>query len=171
MSAKLLRYWVSPHLGRNGVVTLRGWDVRKVLVNEEGCELDGGVAGTYDTKAEAKQGLAQMVSATDGQRYRPAKPKTKERVMRIKTYRGRTAGGILRTAVLSQTKDGAWHVVVQPPQCEDTHICEACMTESDEMVLATINGPLACMSLSGTAARKLRRLEREADRRMLKESE
>ena len=55
MKYKIARYYVSPHLNRYGRVARNGWDVRKVVIGEDGIEREGAFVNTFPNKKEAKE--------------------------------------------------------------------------------------------------------------------
>ena len=60
-NGETIRYYVAVHQHRYGGVTLRGWDVRRVKLDANGKEVDGGVVygGTSLTKRAARELAAQ----------------------------------------------------------------------------------------------------------------
>jgi hypothetical protein len=83
------------------------------------------------------------------------------------SIRGKTAGGILKTAKVVKMRAGTWEVVVSHP-----HQCIAMTGErrsgwggtiADVMVLTDATGLVARLEMSATAMRKLAALERDCE--------
>ena len=50
---KTIRYEVAPHQNRGGGISHRCWDIRKIVLDENGIEHDGGKIDTKKTRKEA----------------------------------------------------------------------------------------------------------------------
>lgn len=75
------------------------------------------------------------------------------------TFRGRTAGSYLRTALAVRNKAGFGFVVT-----DDLHGYEMLLTEDGALVLNNYDGDPVCLSCSKRALTALRRLTAAADR-------
>ena len=83
------------------------------------------------------------------------------------TLKGRTAGGIIKTAKIEQMRAGTWEIVVSHP-----HQCIAMIGEradgwggriADVLVLADSSGLVARLSMSSSALAKMRTLESQRE--------
>lgn len=83
------------------------------------------------------------------------------------TYKGRTAGGYLRTARVEEMRAGNVEVVVTV----DNYDAHAILGRTDNgtpvVTFADATGPIVRLSLSARAEEKLERLTQQADHKML----
>lgn len=77
-----------------------------------------------------------------------------------KTYHGKTAGGILKTASVSKSQAGLPEIWVKLDGC-DGYIAQ--LTDSDDLAIHSCYGLVALLETSATAARKLRQLNAKRD--------
>ena len=85
----------------------------------------------------------------------------------VKTFKGKTAGGILNTAKVCEMRAGNYEVVVSYP-----HECSATIGERsnerggrvyDVLVLSDVNGVVARMEMSDKALTRMESLQDECD--------
>ena len=79
-------------------------------------------------------------------------------IERQRTYRGQTGGGMLRRARVAQSQAGDWQVWIDDAQAE--------LTDSGDLVLYDIRGPVVCLELSPAARRTLERMIATAENAM-----
>lgn len=79
-----------------------------------------------------------------------------------KTYKGRTAGGYLKNAEVSEMQSGDY-AVTSP----DLNGCTLMMSVNGDMIVSDFSGIVCVLELSGRAISKLLAMEKEADMLMI----
>lgn len=83
------------------------------------------------------------------------------------TIKGKTAGGILKTAKISQMPAGTWEIVVSHPNVCVAMICERADgwggRVADVLVLTDASGVVARLEMSATALAKMQDLAAQCE--------
>lgn len=88
------------------------------------------------------------------------------KIRQQKTFRGQTAGGILRTAKICEMQCGDYNIFVTDKNGREY---QAIMTDSGNLLLADYGVAVALLITSNTAACTLQKLEKECADLMLKD--